>query len=149
MSGAVLAVRCMVLNILLGTYIPLMTIKCPFFAFSLTSATFPIPPYWILLFTMCVANTDASLLYFILLICSFYITFSDLSACQTYALLQSVHVNRISDFGVMLSKLLCLLFCMLFYVYGLKNFSNCVYVVACVCKGGPFLVVCLYSCCRL
>lgn len=55
---------------------------------------------------MCVANADASLLYCIFLICSLYLMFSDLSVCQTYAMLQSVHVNHLSDFSVMLNKLL-------------------------------------------
>jgi hypothetical protein len=72
---------------------------------------------------MCIANADASLFCFILLMCSLYLTFSDLSVCPTYALLQTLHVNRLSDFGVMLSKLL-IVFIVLYAIFmfmGLKS----------------------------
>jgi hypothetical protein len=67
------------------------------------------------LFRTCVANTDCFLFYFIILVRSLYLIFSDLPVCPTYALLHSARVSiyipdvsYLSDFGVMLIKLLIL-----------------------------------------
>lgn len=69
---------------------------------------------------MCVANTNCSVLGFIILIRSLYLIFSDFLVCPTDALLHSTRVSlyvpdsRIVRFRVMLIKLL-ILFRVLFF----------------------------------
>lgn len=72
--------------------------------------------------------------------------FIDLPVCPTHALLQFIHVSlHIPNFCTVLSKLL-VVFVVLYatFMHVFKKFNCCAQVVACVCEGGPFLLLFIY-----